>query len=157
MSQLHEAEKQQDAKNAPQSRDAARVKATGAIWGSMIPLMVFSIPLTAIMSDAAGAAAMWIPLSMILGGAAGTVAIWNPFARRTPNPGAQNAKQVQQLEERIASLEMILNYEEKLLESKARGAQPLQSSTAMHNELVMRDNEPAALTTTGASVGHELN
>ena len=170
MTQLHESIEKHgppDVGHTPQDQGRdTRLEATKSIWSSTIWLMGISVPLTAITKDFSQNAALLIPFSVMAGSVVGTVAVWNPFARRTP-VNTQSDKQVQQHEERIASLEMILNYEEKLIESKAqRQAQlisqaPSQGEAQLQSEsqmpyAVVRDRQPSSTTATTNS-NHEYN
>jgi hypothetical protein len=92
-----------------------RIKATATIWGLCVPLLGVSIPLAAITSSA------FVPLAVICGAAIATASVWI-FANRNPQ-GAQNdaallaaQKQIKDLEERLANLETINNFERRLAE-----------------------------------------
>ena len=159
MTQSHEPDWQhpQNMGNTQSDQQDIRLKATESIWKQIVPLMALSIPITGIVAIAGGSLALFVPISIAAGAAVGTAAVWNPFTRsNTTKTNPVSAKQVQQLEERIASLEMILNYEEKLLESKARREAQLPAEVAIRTEPVMLDREPAATTTT-AFAGRELS
>ena len=123
------------AEHEPDNQDSLRAGLTTKIWGCAMGMLGISIPLSAIVGQHGGGAAAIIPLSVIAGAAISTAAIWNPFAARSkqaPSKGPE-AERVAELEERVASLEMILNYEEKLLESKMR-QQQVMSQQPMLNE-----------------------
>lgn len=103
-----------------EKRDGVRSHLITKIWGCATGMLGISIPLVAVTHSGAA-----IPIAVIVGAAVGTVAIWNPFAR-TSGDGASHkeltdsTKKIGELEERLASMEAILSYEEKILESKTR-------------------------------------
>jgi hypothetical protein len=111
----------------PESGDQ-RSKITASIWGMTVGMMGISIPLTAILQESVGGVAVMIPLSVLAAATIGTMAIWNPFGRRADSGSSRQAEKlikkqaqvIEDLNERVASLEQILNYEEKLLEAKLR-------------------------------------
>ena len=95
-----------------------RVQATAAIWGMTVGMMVFSIPLSAITESS------FIPLAVIASAAIGTCAVWRPGTKseNPKNNKEQLAAQqrIAELEERLANLETINNFERRLAEESLK-------------------------------------
>lgn len=128
----------------PNNQDSIRAQLTTKIWGCAVGMLGISIPLSAIVGHAGnggGFAAVIIPLSVIGGAAVSTMAIWNPFSARRKESPAQDTGRVAELEERVASLEMILSYEEKLLESKMRQEATMSQQPMLSESSLPIDND----------------
>jgi hypothetical protein len=139
----------------PENRDAWRTQATQKVWGSAIGMMGLCIPLTAILSFAGGSV-MMLPLTVIVGAAFGTAAIWNPFRRPDTTTSSkqleEQTQQIQELNERIASLEQILNYEEKLLDAKLRQQPSLAVAPIIDTQPLLKEPLLPAAATADTSI-----
>jgi len=106
-----------------------RAKTTSSIWALTLPLMGISIPLTAITQSG-----IVLPLAVLGAAAISTAAVWvRGGGGGAARPSAHEIalqKQVSELEERLASLEGITNFEHRLLEAKYPNAAPGSHSSA---------------------------
>ena len=122
------------------NQESLRANLTTKIWGCAIAMLGVSIPISAIVGSNFGS--VIIPLSIIGGTTLSTIAIWNPLAARSkqaPKGSEAESQRVAELEERVASLEMILSYEEKLLESKMR-QQPVLNEQAINQQPILSES-----------------
>lgn len=99
----------------PEPQEDIRVKSTGAIWGMSMGMLALSIPLSAVTQTA------FIPVVVIAGASVATLGVWwRPGIKggKPPTNKEQlNAQQrIAELEERLANLETINNFERRLAE-----------------------------------------
>lgn len=106
----------------PETPEDVRVQTTAAIWGMATGMMALSIPLSAVAHTAL------IPLAVLASAATGTVAVWRFGAKNEAGSGnttpalSKDAtgdaaqKRIADLEERLANLETINNFERRLAE-----------------------------------------
>ena len=101
----------------------ARVQATSKIWVFSIAIMGVAIPITAITGN------VFIPALVAISPALATVAVWYFGAKNQmgapmnpPNNQAEIAsqKRIEELEERLANLETINNFERRLAEESLK-------------------------------------
>ena len=111
-----------DPKHEPNSKMDVRIPATGIIWGSSF-LMI-----TICMVPTRGSDGSLVALAVIFAACFGTVAVWNPW--RLPSSIWPNAaqKRIAELEERLANLEVINNYECHLAQAALKKSAPQSSS-----------------------------
>lgn len=98
----------------PEPQKDVRMETTGAIWGMAMGMLAISIPLSSVTQTA------FIPLAVIASAAVGTVAVWRGGAKNASPKGNKEQLAAQQriaeLEERLANLETINNFERRLAE-----------------------------------------
>jgi hypothetical protein len=107
-----------------------RVQATGTIWGLAVGMMAISIPLSSVTETA------FIPLFVIAGAAVGTVAVWRPGTKKEGTSTKEQIaaqQRIAELEERLANLETINNFERHLAEKT------LERQLAVPTGEVMKD------------------
>ena len=119
-----------------ETKTDVRVQATGTIWGIAVGMMAVSIPLADITHTAA------IPLAVIVGAAVGTCAVWrsgrqNEIPRVSPttnNDQIAAQQRIAELEERLANLETINNFERRLAEETLKRHDLSAVGTVMKDE-----------------------
>jgi hypothetical protein len=90
-----------------------RPKTTSIIWGIATAMMALSIPLSDITHSAG------IPGLVIVAATISTIAVWAFGGNKGPTTSEiTSQKQIQELEQRLANLESITNFEHKLLDAK---------------------------------------
>lgn len=104
-----------------------RVTMTSKIWTYATAMFALCIPLSAVLSHAAGSDALILPCAVIAGATGSTVAVWLFGSRAAVSPALlsaheqQHLNQLKQLDERLSNIETISNYErlayQELLES----------------------------------------
>lgn len=106
-----------------------RSKTTGKIWGCATGMLGICIPL----ADVSHSGVM-LPIFVLMAAAAGTIAVWMRGGTVVVNSrggaDADSQKRIQELEERLASLEAITNFEHKLIEAKYPNAAPVAAPAA---------------------------
>ncbi|HEX8296274.1 MAG TPA: hypothetical protein VF593_08235 [Chthoniobacteraceae bacterium] len=94
-----------------------RAKALANVWGFALVMLVVCVPLCAMFRTAV------IPLTIIAGAAVVTLYIWS---RGEKDSGVQDAEneslrtKIQELEERLANVEVINRFEDRLAEKELR-------------------------------------
>lgn len=94
-----------------------RLTITSKIWAYATGMFALCIPLSAVISQAAGTDALILPCAVIAGATGSTVAVWLFGSRATTSqtlPAAheqQHLHQLKQLDERLSNIETISNYE----------------------------------------------
>ena len=133
----------------PEPQEDVRVKTTGAIWGMATGMLGISIPLSAVTETA------FIPVVVIVGAVIGTVAVWRGGAKSeagqqsataSSNDAAQ--KRIAELEERLANLETINNFERHLAE------RTLERQSVVPAGEVMRDVQGETTTEARSEARH---
>ncbi len=97
-----------------------RAKAVGGVWRAAIAMLALSIPLCAILRSA------MIPIAVIVGAALVTLYVWsNGGAGKDAEPSENEAlrEKIKELEERLANVEVINRFEDRLAEKQLRKAQ----------------------------------
>jgi hypothetical protein len=126
----------------PEPQKDTRMETTGAIWGMATGMLALSIPLSSVTQTA------FIPLIVIAGAAIGTVAVWRGGAKNESPKGNKEQLAAQQriaeLEERLANLETINNFERRLAE------EALKRHDASALGQVMPDEQSEMATTTNS-------
>lgn len=126
-------------KQEQQSSDDMRVRATTRIWSMAVGMMGISIPLSAITHTAL------IPLAVIAGAAVGTCGVWffgNKNSSSSVGKTEVAAQQrIAELEERLANLETINNFERRLAEESLKRDEEFLSGKVMPD--VQREMETA--------------
>lgn len=122
-----------------------RVSMTSRLWGMTIGMLAISIPLSDVTESAI------IPLAVIAGATIGTVAIWvaggkPKSAVAESDTTAQN--RIKELEERLANLETINNFERRLAEDALARQAPVSPANIPIGEVVQ--DRPAEPTTTSS-------
>lgn len=112
------------ARHGDQSQGDVRAKVTGTIWGIACGMLGICIPLVPLTQSGA-----MLPVVVVAGATVGTAAVWlgGSRAQRPAGPSAsEKAMQarVADLEERLASLEVITNFEGRLLEKQQSQRMP---------------------------------
>ena len=114
---------------AEPSESDSRTKTISQIWRMMPAILALSIPLEAV-TNGHGA----VPVTALLAAGLSTLVVWVvggkpvvPARVKSDDSAAQ--KRLQELEERLASLESITNFEHKLLDAKYSGAAPVAPAT----------------------------
>ena len=124
----------------PETKDDVRVQATAAIWGLGVGMMVFSIPLSAITNSAL------IPLAVIASAAVGTIAVWRPGTKKESSSTKEQlaaGQRIAELEERLANLETINNFERHLAEKTLERESAVPAGEVMkdvHSEITSETN-----------------
>jgi hypothetical protein len=129
----------------PEPQPDIRLKATTAIWGTAMGMLGISIPLCAITNSTI------IPLVAIAGAAIGTCGVWI-FGNKKQGSAQNNAEiaaqqRIAELEERLANLETINNFERRLAE------EALKRETApliVPSGAVMKDEQSEVTTSVDA-------
>ncbi len=110
-------------------KDEIRLKTTAIIWGAAVGMMVFSIPLAAITESAL------IPLAVIVGASVGTCGVWFRSNKSHDNKAELAAEQrLKELEERLANLETINNFERRLAEESLKRADAISAGQVMPDQ-----------------------
>lgn len=100
-----------------------RVQATSKIWSYSVAIMAIAIPITAITGS------VIVPIMVVVSPALATLAVWYFGAKNhpgtsisAPNHQAEIATQrrIEELEERLANLETINNFERRLAEESLK-------------------------------------
>jgi hypothetical protein len=135
--------KEPEPKETEQKIDV-RVQATATIWAMAVGMMVFSVPLSQITESAV------IPLAVIAGSAIGTFAVWRPGTKKEGSSTKEQVaaqQRIAELEERLANLETINNFERRLAEEalKRHDASALgQVMPDEQSEMATTANSPQA-------------
>lgn len=112
------------------SEQNVRSKVTSKIWAMATGMMGISIPLCEVTNSGAV-----IPIMVVISAAVGTAAVWMRGGTVVVNSRggageADSQKRIQELEERLANLESITNFEHKLIEAKYPNAAPVSAPVA---------------------------
>ena len=102
--------------SGPDEPQDIRISITTKIWGFAVAMLGICIPLVAVVSERAGngLVAAILPIAVIAGATASTAAVWifgNTSSIPSPSHDKQLNQQLEQMEERLANLEMISSYE----------------------------------------------
>ncbi len=111
----------------PQSDfEDVRLKATKTIWALSVAMLGICVPLMETIRSPI------IPIFVLTAAAVSTMRIWGSKSGASRSLGSDSAaldaaskKQIQELEERLAALESITNFEHHLLEKKYPNAAPV--------------------------------
>lgn len=114
-------------KPAPNQTDDPRPRAVSQIWGAAIGMLALCIPLCFVIRTAA------LPVFVIAGASLVTLYIWTAGAKTqdasTDETEALRAK-IKELEERLANVEVINRFEDRLAEKRLQQALESQASGA---------------------------
>ncbi|HEX8463200.1 MAG TPA: hypothetical protein VF627_01160 [Abditibacterium sp.] len=117
-----------DGRPSPELEPDVRVRTTRSIWSITPALLGICIPLS--MVTESGPA---IPIVVLCAAAVSTVTVWMRGGAGQTRPAEKQVSaqsRVQELEERLANLEAITNFEHKLLDVKYSGAAPVPTNSA---------------------------
>lgn len=139
---------------AKSNEEDIRVKILGTIWGCATGMLGICIPLAAVVGEAVGGAAAVLPLGVVAGATVATVSVLNHFkgsaSSASTKSDIQQAARLHELEERLANLETINNFERRLAEEAiAKGNQsvstaPMPRDTMTPAETTYQFAEPEA-------------
>lgn len=105
------------AKRSEQKPVDQRAKAIGNIWQAAVALLAVSISLSLVLRSAV------IPLTIIVGAVLVTLYLWNVSSTDREAEDAENdalRAKIKELEERLANVEIINRFEDRLAEKRLR-------------------------------------
>lgn len=107
-------------KSVSKNTDDPRPKAVGQIWAAAVGMLAICIPLCAVLRSAI------LPFFVIAGAALATLYIWSASSRNQepPEDEAESLRaKIKELEDRLANVEVINRFEDRLAEKQVRLAQ----------------------------------
>lgn len=103
----------------------SRANAVNNIWSAALGMLVLCIPLCAMVRSAA------IPIAIIVGAAVVTFYIWNSGEKRGTDQHSENETlkaRIKELEDRLANVEVINRFEDRLAEKRLRQAEEARAT-----------------------------
>lgn len=117
----------------PEPQKDVRMETTGAIWGMAMGMLALSIPLSAVTQTA------FIPVVVIAGAAVASLGVWWRPGINSGNPSTNKEQltaqqRIAELEERLANLETINNFERRLAEESLKRHDEISAGKVMLDE-----------------------